>query len=94
MFWKRSLGYSDSRMLETKKFGRQIRVLTQNTRNKQWFEWYDYMERMPDNRWAKNVLNWDPIGKRKRARCRRVWKVDIYDEDTRDSTRPIQSTRA
>ena len=39
--------------------------------------WYGHVQRMPDERWPKRMLDWVPNRRRERGRPRRAWRENI-----------------
>jgi len=39
--------------------------------------WYGYVQRMDGNRLPKQIMEWIPPGKRKRARLRTTWEMGV-----------------
>jgi hypothetical protein len=42
--------------------------------------WYGHVQRMPEARWPKRMLDWMPNRRRKRGRPRRAWRENIQEE--------------
>ena len=42
--------------------------------------WYGHVQRMPEERWPKKMLDWIPNRRRKRGRPRRAWRENIQLE--------------
>src|SRR5215510_2607107 len=81
-FWRRSCGVS---RLEHVRNG-EIRRRTQrnkdilDTINMKRLIWYGHVQRMPEDRWPKRMLDCVPNRRRKRGRPRRAWRENIHAE--------------
>jgi hypothetical protein len=86
-FWKRSAGRSRrERVTNTNSKPTRIReimgvkhTIINDIKTKQ-LVWYDHVQRMPDDKIPKQVLNWRPYGRRRRGRLRRSWREGIDRE--------------
>lgn len=81
-FWRRAAGRSRVERITNDRI-REImgvhRTITDDIRTKQ-LRWYGHVQRMADERLPKQVLDWKPIGRRKRGRPRKSWREGI-DKD-------------
>ncbi|KAJ4439740.1 hypothetical protein ANN_07868 [Periplaneta americana] len=41
---------------------------------KRTLQWYGHVQRMPEDRWPKQILSWSPYGRKKRRRPRSTWR--------------------
>lgn len=81
-FWRRAAGRSRVERITNDRI-REImgvhRTITDDIRTKQ-LRWYGHVQRMADERLPKQVLDWKPIGRRKRGRPRKSWREGIYKD--------------
>nr|CAH7733017.1 unnamed protein product [Callosobruchus chinensis] len=50
--------------------------ITRKLENKA-LQWYGHVQRMPEHRWPKQVLEWEPPGRRRRGRPALRWETYI-----------------
>src|SRR5215510_9760197 len=81
-FWKRACGVSRLEHVRND----EIRRRTQrdkdimDTINMKRLIWYGHVQRMPEERWSKRMLDWVPNKRRKRGRPRRARRESIHTE--------------
>jgi len=81
-YWRRACGVSRLEHIRND----EIRTRVQrgkdimDTINMKRLIWYGHVQRMPDERWPKRMLDWVPNRRRKRGRPRRAWRENIQTE--------------
>jgi hypothetical protein len=81
-FWRRACGVSRLEHL------RNDEIRTRVQRNKDIMDtikmkrliWYGHVQRMPEERWPKRMLDWVSNRRRKTGRPRRAWRENIKAE--------------
>lgn len=84
-FWRRSAGISRRDRITNERV-REIMGVTHtivdDIRTKQ-LSWYGHVRRMPENRIPRQILEWQPRGRRRPGRPRRSWREGV-DREIRD----------
>ncbi|XP_057670224.1 uncharacterized protein LOC130902259 [Diorhabda carinulata] len=84
-YWRRAAGISRLEKISNDRIREIMKVqhtITEDIRMNQ-LRWYGHVQRMPEDRIPKQILNWAPQGRRKRGRPRLSWREGI-EKDIRE----------
>jgi len=89
-FWRRACGVSRLEHVRNDEIRRRIdrNKNIMDTINIKRLIWYGHVQRMPEERWPKRMLDWVPNRRRKRGRPRRDLRENIHLEMERRNLRP------
>ena len=78
-YLRRCLQVTRNDRLRTEEIWQQMGVKCSMTRRleNRALQWYGHVQRMPEYRWPKRILEWEPPGRRRRGRPTLRWKTYI-----------------
>ncbi|CAG9836974.1 unnamed protein product [Diabrotica balteata] len=89
-FMRRCLQITRADRIRTEEIWNRMEVecsITKKLENRA-LQWYGHVKIMPEHRWPKRILNWDPLGRRRRGRPATRWKTYVgnvmIDRDLRE----------
>ena len=89
-FWRRACGVSRLEHVRNDEIRRKVHRNKDimDTINMKRLIWYGHVQKMPEERWPKRMLDWVPNRRRKRGRPRRGWRENIHLEMERRNLDP------